>query len=168
MGVRLYNPVTGRFLSVDPVHGGNENAYVYPTDPINKFDLNGKFCWFGKKGRGCRGGGWWKRNGKWVVGGVVAVAGATACGATAGLFCAILAGIAAGAIIASYNCLHDNGYRPARSCGRATLEGAVQGGASGGAKQWRKNRRSSKENPGRHRSSSSWNSFWGSWNRWTL
>ena len=33
MGVRLYNPATGRFLSVDPVPGGNANTYTYPNDP---------------------------------------------------------------------------------------------------------------------------------------
>jgi RHS repeat-associated protein len=44
MGVRLYNPVTGRFLSVDPIYGGNANAYTYPDDPINGYDLTGEFC----------------------------------------------------------------------------------------------------------------------------
>ena len=43
MGVRLYNPATGRFLSTDTVTGGNSNSYVYPADPINKVDLTGKF-----------------------------------------------------------------------------------------------------------------------------
>ncbi|MEV4263543.1 RHS repeat-associated core domain-containing protein [Kribbella sp. NPDC049584] len=42
MGVRLYNPTTGLFTSVDPVDGGNANAYTYPSDPINGFDLDGK------------------------------------------------------------------------------------------------------------------------------
>jgi len=42
MGVRLYNPVTGRFLSVDPVPEGNANAYEYcGSDPLNCTDLSG-------------------------------------------------------------------------------------------------------------------------------
>ena|GEM_PF-1215815 len=43
MGVRLYNPATGRFLSVDPVPGGNANAYTYPLNPVDGFDLSGRF-----------------------------------------------------------------------------------------------------------------------------
>ncbi|MFI6935461.1 DNRLRE domain-containing protein [Streptomyces sp. NPDC050287] len=44
MGVRLYDPATGRFLSVDPILGGNANAYDYVNgDPLNGYDLDGKF-----------------------------------------------------------------------------------------------------------------------------
>ncbi|MFN8074639.1 MAG: RHS repeat-associated core domain-containing protein [Kineosporiaceae bacterium] len=56
MGVRLYAPVLGRFLSTDPVAGGNENAYNYPNDPVNAFDLDGKSwrskLWGGVKAAG--------------------------------------------------------------------------------------------------------------------
>ncbi|WP_281388905.1 RHS repeat-associated core domain-containing protein [Kribbella qitaiheensis] len=44
MGVRLYNPTSGIFSSQDPVAGGNANAYNYPSDPLNQFDLDGQFC----------------------------------------------------------------------------------------------------------------------------
>ncbi|MFF7757091.1 DNRLRE domain-containing protein [Streptomyces griseorubiginosus] len=42
MGQRLYDPTVGRFLSVDPVLGGNDDAYVYPADPVNQMDLDGR------------------------------------------------------------------------------------------------------------------------------
>lgn len=42
MGVRLYNPSTGRFLSKDPLLGGNADAYVYPTDPVDARDTSGR------------------------------------------------------------------------------------------------------------------------------
>ena len=42
MGVRLYDPATGRFLQVDPVPGGSANDYDYAAqDPINGWDLSG-------------------------------------------------------------------------------------------------------------------------------
>ena len=41
MGARLYNPTTGRFLTRDPVAGGNDNTYTYPADPINLQDIRG-------------------------------------------------------------------------------------------------------------------------------
>jgi hypothetical protein len=44
MGVRLYAPVLGRFLSTDPVYGGNSTTYGYPVDPIGSYDLDGRYC----------------------------------------------------------------------------------------------------------------------------
>lgn len=43
MGVRLYNPVSGQFLSTDQVYGGNATTYGYPADPINQFDTSGLY-----------------------------------------------------------------------------------------------------------------------------
>lgn len=41
MGSRMYIPTLGRFAQVDPVAGGNANAYAYPLDPVNDSDLTG-------------------------------------------------------------------------------------------------------------------------------
>ncbi|MFE5908157.1 RHS repeat-associated core domain-containing protein [Streptomyces wedmorensis] len=43
-GVRVYDPAVGHFLTPDPVHGGNANAYSYPTDPVNYTDADGRLA----------------------------------------------------------------------------------------------------------------------------
>jgi RHS repeat-associated protein len=49
MGVRVYNPVTGRFLQTDPVAGGSCNDYDYTcADPVNAYDLDGRWKHWGK------------------------------------------------------------------------------------------------------------------------
>jgi RHS repeat-associated protein len=49
MGVRLYDPGTGRFWSVDPIPGGNATAYDYcSADPVNCVDLDGRWGWLDK------------------------------------------------------------------------------------------------------------------------
>ncbi len=51
MGVRLYDPSTGRFLQLDPVAEGSPNHYGYPADPITMYDLNGKWWSWGRAWR---------------------------------------------------------------------------------------------------------------------
>ena len=43
MGVRPYDPVLGRFMTVDPIEGGSCNTYDYACqDPVNAYDLDGR------------------------------------------------------------------------------------------------------------------------------
>ena len=45
MGARIYAPGLGRFTAVDPVEGGGDNDYTWPTDPIGANDLTGQAWW---------------------------------------------------------------------------------------------------------------------------
>jgi RHS repeat-associated protein len=49
MGVRAYNPYTGKFAQVDPVVGGSASAYDYgSSNPVNQTDLTGRdWHWVG-------------------------------------------------------------------------------------------------------------------------
>ncbi|GAA1376017.1 RHS repeat-associated core domain-containing protein [Streptomyces beijiangensis] len=56
MGIRLYDPTAGRFLSVDRIAGGSANAYDYAgANPVTNTDLNGTMivCGGGRTGSQC-------------------------------------------------------------------------------------------------------------------
>ncbi|MEV6985327.1 DUF4082 domain-containing protein [Sphaerisporangium sp. NPDC051017] len=98
MGVRLYNPATGRFLQVDPVAGGNANAYDYcSADPVNCRDLDGRFaCGFSWSAWKC-----------WAIAGPAGAAVVAACGlipglAASGWLCVSLGGGVTGAVAQWY------------------------------------------------------------------
>ncbi|WP_424860216.1 DNRLRE domain-containing protein [Streptomyces sp. MMS24-I29] len=134
MGVRLYNPNTGRFLSIDPVYGGGDNFYGYPGDPINQFDLDGK-SWFKKQ---------WRKHKRRIVHRAISIgvgfaagaAGVALCAGTAGIGCAIIAGAAVGALIGTPSHLAADramGYRTTRRQAVGYLVGSYGGGAFQGA-----------------------------------
>ncbi|MFI6002225.1 DNRLRE domain-containing protein [Streptomyces sp. NPDC051366] len=57
MGVRMYSPATGRFLTSDPVYGGSATAYDYANqDPGNQFDPSGRMAYVRTCGTSWR---WW-------------------------------------------------------------------------------------------------------------
>jgi RHS repeat-associated protein len=126
MGIRLYNPITGRFLSTDPIPGGNDNPYVYVTDPTDQFDLDGK-CFRNCFRVASR---WGKRHWRGIaqttvwVGGIAA---GVACGAS------VVCGVAVGGIAAfSYYAAGNAGTRhwSRRDAAVTTAKGAA-GGAVG-------------------------------------
>jgi len=53
-GVRLYSPSTGRFLTADPIVGGNPNAYTYPVNPIDSYDVSGQCGFWGVPWHKCK------------------------------------------------------------------------------------------------------------------
>ncbi|MFF9322858.1 RHS repeat-associated core domain-containing protein [Streptomyces sp. NPDC014735] len=115
MGVRLYNPKTGRFLSIDPVFGGGDNPYGYPGDPINQYDLDGKR--------------WWKKalRNSFVRGMATGVAVGAICAFSAGIGCAVVAGAAVGAGLNMLNYRVNNKRRTRRGYLGHGLKGGAQG-----------------------------------------
>jgi RHS repeat-associated protein len=93
MGARGYNPITGQFLTPDPVRGGNETTYNYPNEPINRTDVTGQMEW------------WQSLIATVVITAVAVALVAAICAATAGVGCLVsglvingIAGLTSGAI----------------------------------------------------------------------
>ncbi len=127
MGARPYTASTARFLTVDPIHGGCANHYVYGFgDPINAQDLTGKgiFDWVGDKIDDA----WDATGGK-----VVSWVNDNACGIAnwAGEFATAAAVVAAGAALAAAT-VATGGVAAAVAAGAASVgvaASAVQLGA---------------------------------------
>ncbi|MFE9256599.1 DNRLRE domain-containing protein [Streptomyces sp. NPDC006879] len=121
MGSRLYNPQTGRFLSPDPVYGGNANAYGYPADPVNAYDLDGNKQ---KKPRSC---GFWCSV---FTTGIGAIVGAVCAPFAGPIICGAVGGGITG--FARYWYTHHGGHGyTIRGAVKATLIGAAIGGFGG-------------------------------------
>jgi len=45
LGDRDYDPSLGRFMQIDPIEGGVDNDYNYPTDPVNSEDPTGRMVY---------------------------------------------------------------------------------------------------------------------------
>jgi len=92
MGARLYSPQLGRFLSIDSVEGGTETDYAYVSDPRNDYDLTGtRSRWSrvwdrAKRSKFLRSA--WKRRD-----GLLTLASAGICLASAGVGCAVIGGV---------------------------------------------------------------------------
>jgi YD repeat-containing protein len=111
MGVRLYDTSTGRFLSVDPVEGGNFNDYEYcGGDPINCTDLDGQWSLRGV--------------GRWILknrGMLATVAAGAVCLGSAGAACGVA--MAGAYAVRAQQRVADHGFR--KSLGANVADGVL-------------------------------------------
>ncbi len=110
MGARTYLPQIGRFAQTDPVQGGTPNSYVYPTDPVNDFDLTGMWSWNDAKNGAKNAWNWAGKNAD-TISASAAVVGLGACIiATAGICAGVAAGVTAvGAVAAAAQTKYQGG-----------------------------------------------------------
>jgi RHS repeat-associated protein len=145
MGVRLYNPTTGRFLSVDPIPGGNANPYTYPTNPIDGYDLTGQWSISGiasglKKGatKAVKTGYNAAKSGYHYVTTHKAYVATTAAGIAGGVICgaSVVCGVAvgAGAGLGEYAATHRGGTFSPAGAALATVKGGASGGIGSAGK----------------------------------
>lgn len=138
MGVRLYNPTTGRFLQVDPIDGGNANDYDYCSgDPINCTDIDGKWSFhhFLHSVGHFAAAAYRNPLGNRIINAAL-VWGATAavCGLTAGVGCAIAVGFVAGAATGAFSYHVRHRRHTWRGYAGAALKGGISGAVSRGGK----------------------------------
>ncbi|WTZ46442.1 hypothetical protein OG241_09585 [Streptomyces sp. NBC_01390] len=138
MGLRLYNPTTGRFLQTDPVQNGSATSYDYCNgDPVNCSDLNGQCPSSLISGTTCE-----------IAAGLVSlgVAGDTICAAVSGpgfLVCAAAMGGVANVAGYFVETRFDGGWSW-KKASQKFIAGLVSGTIAGGAIK-----RLSRTSPGR-------------------